>query len=108
MADHDLASRIKNKARELGFPFWGTSDASPFEECIKNLEKRINHFPQSMRIPRHIAHRHWGIENDLFHTLVTYWSLDHCFKHHPMAILNFVLAPLHGFRAPAKFPLREC
>lgn len=38
-----------------------------------------------------IGHRRWEIENDLFHTLVTYWSLDHCFKHEPLAITNFVL-----------------
>lgn len=47
MANHDFASRIKNKAKELGFSFCGVSDASPFEEFIENVEKRINHFPQS-------------------------------------------------------------
>jgi epoxyqueuosine reductase len=47
MVDHDFASRIKNKAKELGFSFCGVSDASPFEEFIENVEKRINHFPQS-------------------------------------------------------------
>ncbi len=45
----------------------------------------------------HIAHRRWEIENDLFHTLVTHWSLDHCFKHHPTAILNFVLTLFIAF-----------
>ncbi len=44
-----------------------------------------------------IAHRRWDIENDLFHTLVTYWSLDHCFKHEPTAILNFVLTLFIAF-----------
>jgi hypothetical protein len=44
-----------------------------------------------------IAHRRWEIENDLFHTLVTYWSLDHCFKHEPTAILNFVLTLFIAF-----------
>jgi epoxyqueuosine reductase len=47
MADHDFASRIKNKAMELGFSFCGISDASPFEEFIENVGKRIHHFPQS-------------------------------------------------------------
>jgi hypothetical protein len=44
-----------------------------------------------------IAHRRWEIENDLFHTLVTYWSLDHCFRHEPTAILNFVLTLFIAF-----------
>jgi len=47
MVDHDFASRIKNKAKELGFSFCGISDASSFENFIENVEKRINHFPQS-------------------------------------------------------------
>ncbi|MBW2148850.1 MAG: transposase [Deltaproteobacteria bacterium] len=37
------------------------------------------------------AHRRWDIENDLFNTLSTHFSLDHCFRHHPTAILNFIL-----------------
>jgi epoxyqueuosine reductase len=47
MVSHDFTSRIKDKAKELGFSFCGITDASPFEEFIENLEKRINHFPQS-------------------------------------------------------------
>jgi len=47
MADHDLAVTIKDKARELGFSACGISDASPFEEFMENVEKRIAHFPQS-------------------------------------------------------------
>jgi hypothetical protein len=49
------------------------------------------------RLLWHIAHRRWEIENNLFHTLVTYWSLDHCFKHQPTAILNFVLTLFIAF-----------
>ena len=49
------------------------------------------------RLLWYIAHRRWEIENDLFHTLVTYWSLDHCFKHEPTAILNFVLTLFIAF-----------
>ena len=44
-----------------------------------------------------IAHRRWDIENDLFNTLVTHWSLDHCFKHQSTAILNFVLTLFIAF-----------
>jgi hypothetical protein len=37
------------------------------------------------------AHHRWDIENDAFNTLGTHWNLNHCFKHHPSAILNFIL-----------------
>jgi epoxyqueuosine reductase len=47
MADHDFASMIKKKARELGFSSCGISDAAPFEEFIENVQKRMNHFPES-------------------------------------------------------------
>ncbi|MGK5089980.1 transposase [Bdellovibrionota bacterium FG-2] len=43
------------------------------------------------------AHHRWDIENDLFNTLGTHWSLDHCFKHNPVAILNFVLTLFIAF-----------
>jgi hypothetical protein len=44
-----------------------------------------------------IGHGRWEIENDLFHTLATYWSLDHCFRHEPTAILNFILTLFIAF-----------
>jgi hypothetical protein len=31
------------------------------------------------------------VENDCFNTLSMHWGLDHCFKHDPKAIVNFVL-----------------
>jgi DDE family transposase len=37
------------------------------------------------------AHSRWDIENDDFNTLGMHWALNHCFKHDPQAILNFVL-----------------
>jgi hypothetical protein len=37
------------------------------------------------------GHRRWDEENDCFNTLSTHWGLDHCFKHAPAAIVNFVL-----------------
>jgi hypothetical protein len=37
------------------------------------------------------GHSRWDIENDDFNTLTRSWALDHCFKHSPRAILNFVL-----------------
>jgi Transposase DDE domain len=37
------------------------------------------------------GHDRWDIENDCFNTLATHWGLDHCFKHAPTAIVNFLL-----------------
>jgi hypothetical protein len=37
------------------------------------------------------GHRRWDVENDCFNTLAMHWGLDHCFKHAPAAIVNFVL-----------------
>jgi hypothetical protein len=37
------------------------------------------------------GHSRWDEENDCFNTLSTHWGLDHCFKHDPAAIVNFVL-----------------
>ena len=38
-----------------------------------------------------VGHRRWDIENDNFNALRRDWGLDHCFRHHPTAILNFIL-----------------
>ena len=43
------------------------------------------------------GHRRWDIENDLFNVLVTHWHLDHCYKHDPVAILNFILTLLLAY-----------
>jgi hypothetical protein len=51
----------------------------------------------STRLLWQIGHCRWEIENDLFHSLATYWSLDHCFKHEPTAILNFILTLFIAF-----------
>jgi hypothetical protein len=37
------------------------------------------------------GHGRWDVENDCFNTLSMHWGLDHCFKHAPAAIVNFVL-----------------
>lgn len=37
------------------------------------------------------GHARWDVENDCFNTLVTHWGLNHCYKHDPVAIVNFVL-----------------
>ena len=38
-----------------------------------------------------VGHSRWDIENDLFNSLSQNWHLDHCFKHDPVAIINFIL-----------------
>ena len=37
------------------------------------------------------GHGRWDVENDCFNTLSAHWGLDHCFKHDPTALVNFVL-----------------
>lgn len=39
----------------------------------------------------HFGHRRWGVENNGFNVLSAHWGLDHCFKHAPEAIVNFLL-----------------
>jgi hypothetical protein len=38
-----------------------------------------------------VGHRRWDEENDCFNVLSMHWGLDHCFKHDPAAIVNFML-----------------
>lgn len=38
-----------------------------------------------------IGHKRWEIENQGLNVLVTYYGLDHCFKHDPTAIVAFSL-----------------
>jgi hypothetical protein len=37
------------------------------------------------------GHDRWDIENNGFNVLATHWGLNHCFKHTPTAIVNFLL-----------------
>jgi len=37
------------------------------------------------------GHSRWDIENDLFNDLVNRWFMNHCFRHEPHAIINFLL-----------------
>lgn len=43
------------------------------------------------RLLAHIAHQRWQIENRIFNSLSRYWGLDHCSRHHPVAMVNFIL-----------------
>jgi hypothetical protein len=53
------------------------------------------------------GHRRWDVENDIFNTLSTHWALDHCFKHEPTAITNFVLTLFIAFVLLQCFYLRN-
>jgi hypothetical protein len=53
------------------------------------------------------GHRRWDVENDAFNTLCTHWALDHCFKHEPTAITNFILTLLIAFVLLQSFYLRN-
>jgi len=53
------------------------------------------------------GHHRWDIENDCFNTLSTHWALDHCFKHEPKAIVNFILTCFIAFVLLQCFWLRN-
>jgi len=66
--------------------------------------------PQSLipsRQLRQIGHQRWHIENRLFHSLTTHWGLDHCYRHDPTAIINFVLTFMIAFIVLQAFFLRN-
>jgi hypothetical protein len=54
------------------------------------------------------GHGRWDIENQAFNVLATHWHLDHCFRHDPQAITNFVLTLLIAFVLMQAFYLRNC
>jgi len=53
------------------------------------------------------GHCRWDVENDVFNTLATHWALDHCFKHEPTAITNFVLTLFIAFVLLQSFYLKN-
>jgi hypothetical protein len=53
------------------------------------------------------GHARWDIENDCFNTLSTHWGLDHCFKHAPRAIVNFLLMSFIVYALLQSFWLRN-
>lgn len=38
-----------------------------------------------------IGHQRWAIENQGFNEIANLWHADHCYKHHPIAIVAFLL-----------------
>jgi len=50
--------------------------------------------PQNRLTAKHLwqlGHSRWQTENNIFNTLGQHWSLNHCYKHDPAAMVNFVL-----------------
>lgn len=45
----------------------------------------------------HAGHRRWGIENRAFRELTVHYHLEHCYHHHPAAMLVQMLILLIGF-----------
>jgi hypothetical protein len=67
-------------------------------------------FPLSAISSYHLwraGHCRWDVENDVFNTLSTHWGLDHCFKHEPRAITNFILTLFIAFVLLQSFYLRN-
>jgi hypothetical protein len=56
---------------------------------------------------RQAGHARWDVENDNFNVLVNHWSLNHCFRHEPTAILNFVLTLFIAYVLVQSFFLRN-
>lgn len=52
----------------------------------------LSSYSVSSRLLWEIAHKRWEIENNLFRTLSTHWSLNHCFKHEPTALLTLFIS----------------
>ena len=53
------------------------------------------------------SHDRWNVENQCFNTLVTHWALNHCYKHDPTAIVNFVLTLFVAFALLQSFHQRN-
>lgn len=51
----------------------------------------------SGRIIHGLGHQRWGIENHAFNELTKYYHLTHCPRHHPTAILVWLLFRVLGF-----------
>lgn len=51
----------------------------------------------STRALWHTGHHRWDVENCLLNTLVTHWHLDHCYRHHRTAMVNFILTTFIAF-----------
>jgi hypothetical protein len=67
----------KKVERQVTKSWWWATTISRLRLRAKNLWR--------------IGHSRWQTENNIFNALGQHWSLNHCYKHDPVAIVNFVL-----------------
>ncbi len=82
---------------------WEETEATTTWSWATTLSKR----QMSSRGLWRSGHGRWDIENDCFNTLAAHWGLDHCFKHEPTAIVNFLLTSLIAYALLQVFYLRN-
>lgn len=63
--------------RKVTKSWWWATTISSERLTTKNLWK--------------LGHSRWQIENNIFNTLSRHWALNHCYKHDPVAMINFIL-----------------
>ena len=72
----------------------------------KTVVSRQNHWrwlvdrsldPYSAQIIHAMGHQRWGVENHAFNELTKYYSLTHCPRHEPVAIIVWLLFRVLGF-----------
>jgi hypothetical protein len=82
----------QQQAEETSSWYWGTT--------LSKRQLSTHRFYQA-------GHGRWDVENDCFNTLSTHFSLDHCFKHDVVAIVNFVLTAFIAYVLLQCFWLRN-
>jgi hypothetical protein len=81
-----------NRRRRKGKK-WLTEEGNQQWYWITDLPKK----KLSTRAVWELGHHRWDIENRLFNTLERYWSLNHSFRHDPVAMVNFILTLFLAF-----------
>jgi hypothetical protein len=77
--------------------YWTRNEIIAGERVLTPMEASwfwVTTIPAQVAPPRQIAqagHKRWCIENRIFNALGMHWALDHCYRHAPNAILNFIL-----------------
>ena len=83
---------IRNRRRRVAGEWKETTETQSWYWATTLPEKLL-----SVHQLWQVGHGRWDIENDNFNTLSRDWALDHCFKHDPTAILNFILTLFVAF-----------
>jgi len=108
------AEGVKARLRVLHTHETTTNRRRIAQEWIEDIEEHdwwwATTFRRSALSSRQLwkaGHYRWDVENDLFNTLSTHWALDHCFKHNPTALTNFILTLFIAFLLLQSFYLRN-